>query len=349
MDVADSAEGCVVAYDLQAFALLEPEARRPFFEEAAARRGVIVPIIEKDFWVVWTLRALFEFPDSKDFVFKGGTSLSKAFGLIDRFSEDIDLVIDRARFGFAGAADIAQAPSGEQRRQRRENLDAAVSEYLRDALVPSVTNIAQATGATIAIDPEDPLSILIHYRACAPEHPYVRPFVRIETGGRADNWPTASCAIRSFVAIEFPQAFENDEVIVRTIDASRTFLEKLTILHKTAFIFEADETADVSKRFSRHYYDVFRMSKQGLDAALFDDNLLEAVRVAAQMFFPQTKARYERFEIGTIRLTPSTRGMAALARDYVAMRDMIFGEPPPFDEILAAISELEGRINASAG
>jgi len=91
------------------------------------------------------------------------------------------------------------------------------------------------------------------------------------------------------------------------------------------------------------------MSNQGLEAALLDGGLLEAVRTAAQLFFPQTKARYERFDIGTIRLTPSARGMAALARDYAAMKDMIFGEAPAFDDILAAIRDLELRINASEG
>ncbi len=347
--MANPAEGRVVAYDLDAFAALSPEERRPFFEEAATRRGLVVPIIEKDFWVVWTLHVLFSLPDRDSFVFKGGTSLSKAFGLIERFSEDIDLVIDRARFGFAGKADVAQAISGEQRQRRREKLDAMVGAYLREDLSPRLAAIVRRlTGARVEIDGKDPLSILIHYPAVMPDHPYIRPMVKIETGGRADNWPTVGSSIRAYVALEFPQAFENDEVMVKTIEVRRTFLEKLTILHKTAYAFDSDEGTVIAERFSRHYYDVYRMSVQGAaDAALLDSDLLEAVRVAAQVFFPQTKARYEKFQLGSIRIVPPSRGVEALARDYVAMKDMFFGEAPSFEAILETLAELEKRVNVA--
>lgn len=350
MDVADLAEGRVVAYDLDSFAALNPDERRPFFEEAAARRGVVAPIIEKDFWVVWILHVLFSLPERDSFVFKGGTSLSKAFGLIERFSEDIDLVIDRARFGFVGAEDIAQADSGEGRRRRRERLDAMVHAYLHDDLAPRLAAVAQrANGVNVEIDHEDPLSVLLRYPVAAPDHPYVRPVVRIETGGRADNWPKVDCTIRADVAVEFPAAFENDEVTVRTLEVRRTFLEKLTILHKTAHSFDGDQ-AKVLARFSRHYYDVYRIFDRGAaDDALRDRDLLDAVRTAAQVFFPQQRARYEEFQIGSIRVVPPARGVEALSRDYAAMRDMFFGEPPPFEAILDALKELERRINSASG
>jgi len=350
MDVADLAEGRLVAYNLDAFSVLSADARRPFFEEAAARRGVIVPIIEKDFWVVWTLHALFNLPDRNDFVFKGGTSLSKAFGLIERFSEDIDLVIDRARFGFTGADDIAQATSGEERRRRRERLDAMVATFLRENLIPRLQGVFRASTNTVEADAADPLSILVRYPAAVPDHPYIKPVVRIETGGRADNWPTVNRSIRADVAVEFPEAFESDEIIVRTIEAGRTFLEKLTILHKTAHAFDGDEARVVADRFSRHYYDVYRMSVQGTaDAALLDHDLLEAVRNAAQVFFPQPKARYEEFRMGSIRVVPPARGIQALGRDYAAMKDMFFGEPPPFEAILETLADLERRVNTAEG
>jgi len=350
VDVADLTEGRVVAYDLDAFAALNPDARRPFFEEAAAHRGLVMPIIEKDFWVVWSLHVLFDLPDRDAFVFKGGTSLSKAFGLIERFSEDIDLVLDRARFGFAGAADVTQATSGEQRRRRREQLDAMVATYLREDLVPRLTRIARATsGVVVEIDGNDPLSILVRYPAAEPDHPYVRPVVKIETGGRADSWPTVDRPIHAYVALEFPQAFENDEVTVKTIEARRTFLEKLTILHKTAHAFDAEQPVAIAERFSRHYYDVYRMSLQETeDVALLDGDLLVAVRTAAQAFFPQTKAKYEEFQVGSIRIVPPPRGVEALARDYIAMKDMFFGEAPPFEAILEVLAELERRVNAVA-
>lgn len=350
MDVADPSEGRLVAYDLDSFAALDPDERRPFFEEAAARRGVVASIIEKDFWVVWTLRVLFGLPESESFVFKGGTSLSKAFGLIERFSEDIDLVIDRARFGFVGAADIAQGGSGEERRRRRERLDEMVHVHLRDELVPRLAAASERAGAAaVEVDDQDRLSVLLRYPAVVQDHPYVRPVVRIETGGRADNWPTVERTVRADVAIEFPEAFENDEVTVRTIEVRRTFLEKLTILHKTAHAFDGDDPR-VSARFSRHYYDVHRISQQGAADDAFDDpDLMDAVRTAAQVFFPQQRARYEEFRIGSIRVVPPSRGIEALRRDYAAMRDMFFGEPPPFEAVLETLRDLERRINGAAG
>ena len=346
--MANLAEDRVVAYDLDAFAALEPDARRPFFEEAAARRGIVVPIIEKDFWVVWTLHVLFSLPDREDFVFKGGTSLSKAFGLIERFSEDIDLVINRARFGFDGPADVAQAESNQQRQRKREELDTAVATYLREDLVHSLTGIArQITGAYVEIDAHDPLSVLIRYPASIPEHPYIRPLVKIETGARADNWPTVDRLIRAYVALDFPQAFEHDEVTVQTIDARRTFIEKLTILHKTAHAFDAADDIPIAERYSRHYYDVYRMTVEGIaDSALGDTDLLNAVRIAAQLFFPQRRASYETFRVGSIRLVPSPRGIEALSADYAAMRDMFFGDVAPFEAVLTVLTNLERRANA---
>lgn len=349
MDVAHPAESRVVAYDLDQFAALDPDARRPFFEEAGARRGIVVPIIEKDFWVVWTLHVLFSLPDSKLFVFKGGTSLSKAFGLIERFSEDIDLVIDRARFGFVGDNDVAMAPSANQRQRRREELDQAVQTYLRDDLVPKLAGRMHGpAGCVVEVDASDPLTVLVHYQSVDASHSYVRPVVRIETGARADNWPTVDRPIRSYVAMEFPNVFERDEVVVRTIEANRSFLEKLTILHKVAHSF-IDGNVTVGERYSRHYYDVYRMTVAGVhEAASLDTELITAVRGAAIAFFPQTKARYEEFQVGSIRIVPSDATLDALRRDYDAMRDMIFGSVPAFTAIVAALVELERRVNSQS-
>jgi hypothetical protein len=125
MDATHPEEDRVIApsFSLDAFAALSVEERRPYFEAAAARRGTIPVIIEKDFWMVWTLKHLFALPDRERFIFKGGTSLSKAFGIIERFSEDIDLVIDRRYVGFSGGDDIAAAPSANQQNVRLGRLE----------------------------------------------------------------------------------------------------------------------------------------------------------------------------------------------------------------------------------
>jgi predicted nucleotidyltransferase component of viral defense system len=92
------------------------QRQRVIYEEAGRRLGLSAGSVEKDLWVCWTLRALFRLPASgPQLTFKGGTSLSKGWNLIDRFSEDIDIVINREFLGFGGADDPQDAPSNKQR------------------------------------------------------------------------------------------------------------------------------------------------------------------------------------------------------------------------------------------
>jgi nucleotidyltransferase AbiEii toxin of type IV toxin-antitoxin system len=305
-------------------------------------------IIEKDFWVVWTLKHLYELPDASLFNFKGGTSLSKAFGVIQRFSEDIDLIIDRAHFGYQGANDIGSASSGTAVRKRMEKLEGDIGHYIDVALLPALQNRFQGIlTEPFRLEPNpDRAQTVFFYYPTELEHNYIRPMVLIETGGNADTWPTVDRRIRPYVAEQVPAAFALSDVVVKTIDASRTFWEKLTILHKTAHRFDSEPNWEPAVRYSRHYYDVYRLSQSGIvDAAMTDDGLLDAVRIAAQTFFADKRAKYEEFAAGSIRLIPNDRGIAALRTDYEAMRDMIFGARPTFDEIVAESRRLDTIVN----
>jgi len=350
MDAAYPEEDRVIEppFSLDAFAALSVEERRPYFEAAAASRGTIPIIIEKDFWVVWTLKHLFALPDRERFIFKGGTSLSKAFGIIERFSEDIDLVIDRRYFGFSGGDDIAAAPSANQQNVRLGRLEGAIGNYVRTNLIPALKasfDSVLTTSSRLEVDAESEQIVLFHFPANA-EHEYIRSAVLIETGGNADNWPTVQRQIRPYVFDDIPEAFDEPDVTVTTIDAPRTFWEKLTILHKTAHRLDLEPGWRPPARYSRHYYDVYRLSRSGaVTEALPAAALADAVRIAAETFYPDRKAKYDEFKKGSVRVVPSASGIDALQRDYVAMRDMIFGEYPGFEEIVSELKRIEDYVN----
>jgi len=352
VDALDSQECCIIEHvlSLDAFAAMTIADRRPYIEAAAERRDTLAVIIEKDFWVVWTLKHLFALHPRPPFIFKGGTSLSKAFGLIERFSEDIDLIVDRSYFGFSGESDIAAASSRSARHARMDRVSDHVADYvaadLLAALQARFDSVLSQT-AQLEIDPRRSETLLFHYPTDS-RHDYIRSVVQIEMGGNADNWPTALRVIRAYVQEDFPLVIADFPVEIVTIDASRTFWEKLTILHKTAHRLDIEPDWAFPSRYSRHYYDVYRLSRAGICTnAVGDTALVDAVREAARMFFDDRKAKYDEFTIGTIRVLPSADGMKALARDYVAMRDMIFGDYPSFDEIMKELKNLEHFVNVN--
>jgi hypothetical protein len=335
---------------LDAFAAMGVADRRPYFEAAAERRDTLAVIIEKDFWVVWTLKHLFALSPRPPFIFKGGTSLSKAFALIERFSEDIDLIVDRSYLGFAGESDIAAASSKSARRTRMDRVSDRVASYVAADLLPALQarfDSILSQKAHLEVDPHRSETLLFHYPT-AFRHDYIRSMVQIEMGGNADNWPTVLRGIRAYVQEDFPSVILDSSVDVVTIDASRTLWEKLTILHKTAHRLDIEPNWSPPPRYSRHYYDVYRLSRAGVFAQTVGDAVLaDAVRDAAQMFFGDRKAKYDEFTVGTIRVLPSVSGIKALARDYAAMRDMIFGDYPGFDEIMRELKGLESLVNVN--
>ncbi len=294
---------------------------------------------------------MYDLPDAGSFFFKGGTSLSKAFNVIQRFSEDIDLIIDRARFGYTGDDDIASAPSKTAAARRMERLATDISAYIASTIVPQLAERFDAVLTerfSLDPDPTAPTQILFSYPSESTDA-YILPRVLVETGGNADSWPTEERTITPYVADAAPEGFADVGVVVTAVSAKRTFWEKLTILHKTAHRFDGVPGWHPAARYSRHYYDAYRLTRSAFArSAIADVNLANAVRDAANTFFPDNKANYDLFVPGSIRLVPCDAAMPALAEDYRAMRDMIFGEDPPFDEIMTELRGLEERLNGRA-
>ena len=343
-------------------ARLPASDRSELFGTASSRRGDMRPaLIEKDFWVCWTLKRIFalEGPPA-GLVFKGGTSLSKVYAAIDRFSEDVDLSFDRSALGFGGDNDPAKATSRQQESKRLEGLSAACRETIRDRFLPRLrTAFAAALGTTpsqetwrLELDRTDTgeQTLLFHYPAGIGERAgamarYQLPVVRLELGARGDHWPAERSTVASYAAQAIPKPFKNPSCEVKALSPERTFWEKATILH---VCYHRPSGKALPPRQSRHYYDVMKLHEKGIGKkALSDLDLLKSVAQHKAVFFRSADAKYDEAAPGSLRLLPPPSRKKELEDDYAKMREMIFGTPPSMDEILAVIAEIEQQVNAS--
>lgn len=320
--------------------------RRDLFGESARQLGMSPAIVEKDFWVCWILKRLFAEPSlGEHMVFKGGTSLSKVFGLIDRFSEDIDLILDWRLLGYGteeGDNPYQNLRSKTQQNRYNQEMNARAAAFIRNTLLGQLTRLLSPVPSIVAaIDDDDPHTINVRYPA-AFESAYILPIVRLEIGPLASWVPSSKRTITAYSAQAFPQVFIDPNCAVVAIDAERSFWEKATILHQ-----EAHRPGLIPVRYSRHYYDLYKLaSSPAKVSALSDLELLKAVVEFKERFYYASWARYDTAEPGTFRLAPPERQVTALARDYATMSEMFFRDPPKFADVLEGLSVLEREINA---
>lgn len=341
-------------------ARLPVDDRAALFGETGAGRGVADTIIEKDFWVCWSLRRLFGLPKgtTATLVFKGGTSLSKAFGAIRRFSEDIDPSFDRAELGYTG--DREPEKEGISRKQAArliEDLVGDVERHIAEKLLPALrAAIVEQLGEpangewSLEIDAGDAQTVNFHYPTALPAAEYegmayITPRVKLELRARGDPWPTEEKVIRPYAADDYPDFFAEPDTSVTVLSARRTFWEKATALHA-----EAHRSAEspTPQYFSRHYYDLSMLldTDKGR-AAVADLDLLAQVAQHKTTFFRSGWASYETARPGTLRLMPDEARVKDLRADYRAMAPMMFDQTPPsFDDILAKIAALQETINS---
>jgi len=319
--------------------------RRDLFRETASRMGISPVIAEKDFWVCWILKRLFADPHLKNqMVFKGGTTLSKVYGFIDRFSEDIDLILDWRLLGYGppeGDDPYRQLPSRTQRGRYNQEMNARAAEYIREELLAQMNLLlAAAPGIALSIDATDPHTVNVTYPASFAAA-YIRPEVRLEIGPLASWVPSAQEVIQPYAAEMFPKAFEETTCSVVAIRAERTFWEKATILHQ-----EAHRPGAIPARHSRHYYDVYKMAHSTIKNVAFSNlGLLKDVVEFKELFYYSSWANYDLAVPGSFRLSPPPNQVPALIHDYKEMRDMFYREPPAFSTILETLPLLEKEIN----
>jgi hypothetical protein len=334
-------------------ARLSARQRRELFAETAARMDLLPGLVEKDFWVCWTLKQLFANPDlSPRLLFKGGTTLSKVFGVIKRFSEDVDLAVDYVHLGYTGKKDPLAAKSKSQLAKLAQEMITTCRGYIggdfRSSLALQFTSLLGGDeGWSLGVDANEPDVLDFKYPRVSDAVEYLRPGVRLELGTHAEFTPRGRYTIQPYAAEHFPSLFEVPRCEVQAITAERTFWEKATILHQ-----EHHRPAEkgTPRRMSRHYYDVYMLAQRSdiVDGALADRELLTRVVRHKQRFYPCAWARYERAVPATLQLLPSSTGEAFLKRDYQSMRSMFFDKAPSFDDILAGLRVLEGRIRTMA-
>jgi len=324
---------------MEKIAVLSNDERRQIFSETASRMNVNPAIAEKDFWVCWTLKRIFEDKWlSEQLVFKGGTSLSKVFNLIERFSEDIDLILD---WRTVTGKDPMVSVSKTKQQALNTEINVEAERYIAEKLCPKLQELFSPV-CTCSGDDGDPNILNVEYPAAFSDE-YLRPAILLEIGPLAAWLPHKKFPVTPYAAQEFPKLFDQKQSSVNTILAERTFWEKMTILHQEA---HRPEGKKIPTRYSRHYYDAFMMINSAVkDQALADIDMLVKVAEFKRQFYPRAWAKYELAKPGSLRLVPEAYVLEELRSDYVNMRNMIFGVYPAFEEIIASLSAFEIEVN----
>ena len=287
-------------------AKLQIKDRTELFQATAISMGMQPNVIEKDFWVCFMLDHLFHDCRYKNaFVFKGGTSLSKSYHVIERFSEDIDLILDWRKI-----INDEVNPWEERSKTKQDifnkQINSEAAKFYKEELIPQL-NIEMkeklGDGEWISVDTEDEMVVNFYY----------------------------------------PDIFSQKETSVLTIDVERTFWEKLTILHKIA---NFPEGKPLPARYARHLYDIYNMGNSWVKERAFKrKELLEKDVAFKQKFYYAKGAHYENATLSSIELLPKEAVLNALKEDYQAMRNMIYGNIPEFEEILEFLEKLQEEIH----
>ena len=316
--------------------------------QAGDKIGLSAKSIEKDLWVTQVLHALFSLDMSDKLIFKGGTSLSKAWGLIDRFSEDIDLAIDPVFLG---------APDGDPTKKQIKKLRKASSLYIAEELAKKLSGRFAELGLeewlTVEAQPNgegdntypEPRQIYVRYKSLyADDLQYLLPMIVLEVSARSLMEPVAKAVISSLASTFFPLK-DLAPVPVTTAVAGKTMVEKMFLLHE---LFSVEGHGMKAERKSRHLYDLYRMmDKPFAEDALHDDSLWESIRHHREIYTSVSGMDYTPDVRERIVLVPRADIIDSWKRDYENMRDaMIYGEKPTWEQLMDAMERLQKRVRS---
>ncbi len=334
----------------------DDEARFGLFVATAQGIGTLPQNTEKDFWVCWTIDALFNgLADRPRLLFKGGTSLSKGFGLINRFSEDIDITVFREDLGEAASVEELEALSGNKRRKALEAIKAACETYMSGQCLTELSAIISETAKRngvsaerfrIESDPHDSQALLLYYPTAAPVDNYVANVVKVEAGAKSALHPNSIRVIQPYLQSQIPTVDLNVRNVT-TVDAERTFWDKVVILHGLRrWLDNRGELKGNGHRVSRHYYDLHQLLASEIGQKALRDRKLGADCVAhARMFFDRPPYELSAATPPTFTISPEGLMLDGLKHDYRAMSSMIFGKVPDFEKVIEDIVELETILN----
>lgn len=343
---------------------LKLEEKRELLEGTVGKTRWSRALIQKDIWVVWALAALFTQPEAPPYAFKGGTSLSKIYGVIDRFSEDVDVTIDPDHEAFLEGEDPLEPNLSKTKLRRRgRRLRDHLPIYLESVLVPYlhevVDSLPEHSRPEIAADVAKGEVRLVYPNALANrgspgdiDEAYVRDAVVLEFGARATVEPSEERTASTYLS-EIPGMSAELELPVVQVDVlkvERTFWEKATLIHA-----ENTRTAGarIRDRYARHWYDLFCIAADpSLGArAIGDRSALSHVLRVKDIHYRVGGVDYAQCGRGGLRLTPSGEARDRLEKDYREMRTagMFLEDPPGFSDLMAHLRDLEKEVNALYG
>lgn len=324
---------------------LSRKERLEIYQEAHEMLGLSKIIIEKDWWVTSVLRALFALPYADNLSFKGGTSLSKCWNLIERFSEDIDIAINREYLGFSGELSKTQINN----RLRR-----SACSFVREKLQFDLHKQLEKNGLNAAdfsvkinvtpVTTTDPEIIEIEYQSLFDEINYIKRKVIVEVSGRSMSEPLQSVKLRSMVdEIFMDEDFTEQPFVVQAVVPERTFLEKIFLLHEEL---AKERTAIRTERMTRHLYDLVQIMETSIaKRALKDSKLYLSIIEHRRAFVGLEGFNYSTLTPKTINIVPPENIIDFWKSDYEVMREtMIYGDSPDFKTMIKKIKQLNERI-----
>lgn len=328
---------------------LSDEQRRLTIEQTAQKLGLPQKAVEKDWWVTQTLRALFATPSKEFLIFRGGTSLSKCWNLIERFSEDIDIGLHVAAFGENYSENPTTSSIKRLKKKGCEFTSTTLLEQLKEGFTQIGMPIEKLKISFDEVKPtvpdKDPQSIFVEYSSLFDPNPYLADRVKIEVGVRSGKEPKAIVEIKSFISAALDhKILEENPVQVTVVDAQRTFLEKIFLLHEE--FLKAETSSIRTDRMSRHLYDLFMLSKTDIsDQALNNEPLYESIVNHRRTYNQLEKVTYEKHAKNEVAFIPPAQVMFAYERDYRTMREqMISGQSPEFNVLMTDLIALQVRI-----
>lgn len=319
--------------------------QRDFISQYSDKTNINPVAVEKDWWVSAVMRALFSLPYADSMSFKGGTSLSKCWGLIERFSEDIDIAVDRDFLGFRG--ELSKTQVSDKLRRAACTFVREILQYdLRDKMIEQGVNADKFSVEVkiTSVTTTDPETVYIHYTSLFDSSPYVVNTVKIEVSGRSMNEPLETVGLRSMLEDAYPSApFAEPAFGVPTVKPERTFLEKVCLLHEEYSKASGDIRCE---RMSRHLFDLYKMGKAGIaDIALADKHLFRSIVEHRRKFIGLKGFDYDTLDPKFICIVPPDAVYEMWKEDYERMIEfMSYGEQPAFGDVITYIRDLNDRL-----
>ena len=315
------------------------EQKLSVFNEIKENTKLSPNAVEKDWWVSHVILALWNIRCADALTFKGGTSLSKAWNATHRFSEDVDISIDKSFFGLSG-----------ETRSSRDRIRKLSREYIREEVMPELQSTLATFGANLCEvtfklrqdSDADPTVLLIPYRSVLPEDPYIKGSIKVEFSCRNMREPREMRRIKPIVC-ECSPVIECPDIVVPTVVPTRTFLEKVFLLHE-----EHQKDYPRYKRMSRHLYDLAMLDEAGwADKAMADRELFDAVVEHRRTFNAMRGIDYSGHVPQNLKILPPAEVIGLWKEDYKVMCEgFIYGPAPSFKELCARIESIEERLHA---